>query len=462
MMTYDTYKLSGIDWLGSVPKHWSVKRIKDIIIIIGSGVTPKGGSEVYVSEGIPLLRSQNVYDDGLRIDDVSFIDEATHTKMRSSQLKPNDILINITGASIGRTCIVPYTMPRANINQHIIFIRAKKNLVPYVSNYFKTNSVKEYINLIQAGTSKEALNMGQALNIPIILPPPEEQTTIAQYLDAKTQAIDKKINLLTKKANYYKELRKSIIHSIVSGKLLIVNGKAVPCERVSMIDGKLTIDNSQLIIKKESGIDWIGKIPEHWEVKRVKDIFSSLAGGTPSTKEKDYWIGKIPWIPSGKVQNNVVVPEVVEDFISEKALKESSTKMAKKNSILIALTGATCSNIGCLTFDTTINQSIVALLPKSKLAPKYYFYFLISGSEKIRTYMTGGAQGGINQEDVKFLKVLLPPKEEQIAIANYLDEKTQKIDAIVSNIGKQIDTLKELRKTLINDVVTGKIKVANN
>ena len=73
--------------------------------------------------------------------------------------------------------------------------------------------------------------------------------------------------------------------------------------------------------------------------------------------------------------------------------------------------------------------------------------------------MTGGAQGGINQEDVKFLKVLLPPKEEQTAIANYLDEKTQKIDAIVSNIGKQIDTLKELRKTLINDVVTGKIKV---
>ena len=270
------------------------------------------------------------------------------------------------------------------------------------------------------------------------LPSKTEQTAIAQYLDAKTQAIDKKINLLTQKANCYKELRKSIINNAVC----------------------MGLDKNVKL--KESGIDWIGKIPEHWEVKRIKDIFSSLAGGTPSTKEKDYWIGEIPWIPSGKVQNNIVVPEVVEDFISEKALKESSTKIAKQNAILIALTGATCSNIGYLTFDTTINQSIVALLPKSKLTPKYYFYFLISGSEKIRTYMTGGAQGGINQEDVKFLKALLPPKEEQTAIANFLDEKTQKIDAIVSNIGKQIDTLKELRKTLINDVVTGKIKITPN
>ena len=121
-MRYNKYKSSGIDWIGDVPNLWSIKRIKDIIVRIGSGVTPLGGSEVYISSGVPLLRSQNVYDDGLRIDGVSFIDQATHNKMKNSQLKPNDILINITGASIGRTCIVPESMPTANINQHIIFI----------------------------------------------------------------------------------------------------------------------------------------------------------------------------------------------------------------------------------------------------------------------------------------------------------------------------------------------------
>src|SRR5690606_34723024 len=124
-----------------------------------------------------------VYDDGLRIDNVSYIDETTYNKMKSSQLKPNDILINITGASIGRTCVVPQSVPKANINQHIIFLRLNIKLVPFIAAYFKTNAVKEYINLIQAGTSKEALNMGQILNIPILIPPFTEQNQIAEYIN---------------------------------------------------------------------------------------------------------------------------------------------------------------------------------------------------------------------------------------------------------------------------------------
>ena len=123
---YNKYKDSGIDWLGVIPENWEVKRIKDAITKIGSGVTPKGGSETYVNEGIPLIRSQNVYNDGLRLNNVSFITEEVHNKMKNSQLKPLDILINITGASIGRTCIFPVTIKTANINQHIIYLRIKK------------------------------------------------------------------------------------------------------------------------------------------------------------------------------------------------------------------------------------------------------------------------------------------------------------------------------------------------
>lgn len=361
--------------------------------------------------------------------------------VKRSQCKENDIIIAKIGANFGMSAILPKLDKPSLVSGNTLklTINRKKYFLKFIHYVFLYLKESYQIDILVKGSAQPALSMG-LLNDLIFSVPNDlnEQTTIAQYLDTKTQTIDKKINLLTKKADYYKELRKSIINNAV-------------CKGLDK--------NVKL---KESGIDWIGKIPEHWEVKRIKDIYSSLAGGTPSTKEKEYWIGEIPWIPSGKVQNNIVVPEVVEDFISVKALKESSTKIAKSNSILIALTGATCSNIGYLTFDTTINQSIVALLPKRKLETKYYFYFLISGSEKIRTYMTGGAQGGINQEDVKFLKVLLPSLEEQTTIANYLDEKTQKIDAIVSNIGKQIDTLKELRKTLINDVVTGKIKVITN
>ncbi|MEM1120260.1 MAG: restriction endonuclease subunit S, partial [Bacteroidota bacterium] len=114
---YKTHKDSGVQLFGDVPSHWEVKRIKDFTIRIGSGITPKGGSSVYVDKGVTFLRSQNVYDDGLRIDNVSFISEETHDKMNSSKLKPDDVLMNITGASIARTCLVPKNLKEANINQ---------------------------------------------------------------------------------------------------------------------------------------------------------------------------------------------------------------------------------------------------------------------------------------------------------------------------------------------------------
>ncbi len=428
MMKYETYKPSEIDWIGNVPKHWEVIRIKDAFHQIS-----KTGSDIGIDNYIPLenIESQT----GKLLQRVS-----NENNEVTNLFKSGDILVNKLRPYLAKVYLPEFD---GGVSGEVIVFRVSKVKQKKISSkfYFYRFLSSQFIgkiNSITDGVKMPRTNPTKINCLDIAVPPLSEQTAIAQYLDAKTQAIDKKINLLTKKADYYKELRKSIINDAVC-KGLVKNVKL-----------------------KESGIEWIGKIPEHWEVKRIKDIYSSLAGGTPSTKEKEYWIGEIPWIPSGKVQNNIVVPEVVEDFISVKALKESSTKIAKSNSILIALTGATCSNIGYLTFDTTINQSIVALLPKRKLETKYYFYFLISGSEKIRTYMTGGAQGGINQEDVKFLKVLLPSLEEQTAIANYLDEKTQKIDAIVSNIGKQIGTLKELRKTLINDVVTGKIKVVTN
>lgn len=138
---YSKYKDSGIEWLGEIPEHWEIKRIKDAITKIGSGVTPKGGSETYVDEGIPLIRSQNVYNDGLRLDNVSFITEEVHNKMKNSQLKPFDVLINITGASIGRTCIFPESVKTANINQHIIYLRVKKKKVDYFAYYLKSNTI---------------------------------------------------------------------------------------------------------------------------------------------------------------------------------------------------------------------------------------------------------------------------------------------------------------------------------
>lgn len=438
MKKYNSYQDSGIEWLGDTPTHWSNNRIDWITAFVRGNTGLKKDELLEIGDYVALQ-----YGKTYKVDEVdnsfNFFVNSEYYKRNQTVQRGDTILISTseTIEDLGHSCY--YNREEIGLlGGEQILLKPKTKLINEKYLYYFSKIFCDELRKYATGLKVFRFNTDDLKKVFITIPPLEEQTEIGQYLDAKTQAIDKKINLLSRKSETYKELRKSIINDAV-------------CKGLDK--------NVKL---KESGIEWIAEIPKHWEVKRIKDIYYSLAGGTPSTKEKEYWIGEIPWIPSGKVQNNIVVPEVVEDFISEKALKESSTKIAKSNSILIALTGATCSNIGYLTFDTTINQSIVALLPKRKLDTKYYFYLLISGSEKIRTYMTGGAQGGINQEDVKFLKVLLPSLEEQTAIANYLDEKTQKIDAIVSNIGKQIDTLKELRKTLINDVVTGKIKVVNN
>ncbi len=446
MIKYEKYKPSEIDWIGNVPNHWAIQRIKDVIVRIGSGVTPKGGSEVYVSEGIPLLRSQNVYDDGLRIDDVSFIDETTHSKMRSSQLKPNDILINITGASIGRTCVVPYSMPRANINQHIIFLRVKHKLVPYVSNYFKTNSVKEYINLIQAGTSKEALNMGQALNIPIILPPSEEQTTIAQYLDTKTQAIDKKINLLTKKAETYKELRKSIINDAV-------------CKG---LDKNVKLKESEFIFPVNT--DW-----KRYRLKNLGFLYSGLSGKAGDDFNQDDNPNNKGFIPFTNIANNTYLKA---NHLGTVALGENEKQnKVRKGDLFFLMSSEGYEDVGKTAAlaedikDTYLNSFCKGYRITKKFCEPYFLNYLLLSDNYRKSLITEGkgfTRINLKMEKVTDFFVYLPPtKEEQATIVNYLDEKTQKIDTIVINICKQIDTLKELRKTLINDVVTGKIKVTD-
>jgi type I restriction enzyme S subunit len=203
-----------------------------------------------------------------------------------------------------------------------------------------------------------------------------------------------------------------------------------------------------------SGIDFLGDIPNHWKRKRIKDVSDTIAGGTPDTGKEAYWEGDIPWLPSGKVQNCIINKEDADTFITELGLKNSATKMLPYPSVLVALTGATCSNIGYLTFDACANQSVVGMPGSKQLNPSYLFYTLQSQKEQILLHQTGGAQGGISERNVKFLFIPLPTPDEQLAIANYLDNQTQKIDRLIANKKAQAEKLKELRQIEINNAVT--------
>jgi type I restriction enzyme S subunit len=205
---------------------------------------------------------------------------------------------------------------------------------------------------------------------------------------------------------------------------------------------------------KETDVIWFKELPAHWKRKRVKDVTQTLAGGTPDTSKEEYWEGNIPWLPSGKVQNSIINEEDADTFITEDGLKNSATKMLPSPATLIALTGATCSNIGYLTFDACANQSVVGMPGGSKMLPKFLFYTLQSQKEQILLHQTGGAQGGISESDVKFLFIPVPSESEQLTIANYLDDQTQKIDRLIANKKAQAEKLKELRQIEINNAVT--------
>jgi len=205
---------------------------------------------------------------------------------------------------------------------------------------------------------------------------------------------------------------------------------------------------------KLSGIDFLGDIPNHWKRKRIKDVSDTIAGGTPDTGKEAYWEGDIPWLPSGKVQNCIINKEDADTFITELGLRNSATKMLPYPSVLVALTGATCSNIGYLTFDACANQSVVGMPGSKQLHPSYLYHTLQSQKEQILLHQTGGAQGGISERNVKFLFIPLPPPAEQLTIANYLDDQTQKIDRLITNKKAQAEKLKELRQIEINNAVT--------
>lgn len=440
MRKYENLTQSEFHWIKEYPSSWKLGRIKNNTYVKARiGWQGLRSDEFILNSDWYCVTGTDFKDGSIDWENCYCVEEDRYNQDKKIQLKIDDLLITKDG-TIGKIALIKDLPKKSTLNSGVFVTRPlmKSYNVDYFYWVLSSNVFRDFIDYHKNGSTILHLYQNVFERFVFLIPSFQEQQAIANYLDAKTQAIDKKVSLLEQKIETYKQLKRTLINQTITKGL----DKNVPL--------------------KDSGISWIGQIPQHWEVKRLKDIFNTFSGGTPSTKVKEYWNGNLPWIPSGKVQNNIIDRKVVEDFISQDALKESSTKMAKSGSLLIALTGATCSNIGLLTFDTTINQSIVALNQKKDIEKKFFFYFLISASLKIRSSMTGGAQAGINQEDVKFLDLLLPPKSEQEEIAKYLDHKTATIDAIVSNIGKQIDTLKQLRKTLINDVVTGKIKVCDD
>lgn len=435
---YDKYQTTEFEWLGVIPENWQVVRIKDYTYLKARIGWQGLRSDEFIENTNWYCVTGTDFSNGT-IDwaNCYCVEQDRFDQDTKIQLKLNDLLITKDG-TIGKIALINELPKQATLNSGVFVTRPEKNKY---SNEFmfwllSSNVFTKFIDYNKNGSTILHLYQNVFERFFYCLPNDLEQSAIAKYLNAKTQAIDKKINLLTKKANNYKELRKSIIDSSVSRGL---NTKAK-------------------FVNKE-----VGLTPFHWRVGRLKDISKSMSSGaTPLTNISAYYEnGVMNWVNTGDLNDGII--NECQYKISEVAIKDyPNLKVNKVGTLLIAMYGATICKIGLLNIEATTNQACCCINFKKDSYSKFVFYWFLANKNKILSLSIGGTQPNISQGIIAKLLIAIPPLDEQKAIANYLDKNTNKIDAIVTNINKQIETLKEFRKILISDVVTGKIKVTNN
>ena len=210
----------GVPGVGTIPADWKVVRLGDGVVHVGSGVTPRGGKSVYTPSGITFLRSQNVHFDGLRLEDVVRIPPETDKAMARSRVQPNDVLLNITGASIGRCTVVPSDFGPANVNQHVCIIRTSDQFNPrYVWKWLSTPRSQKEIDDIQTGQSRQGLNYQQVRQLSIALPPRSEQDAFVEILSG----LDATIAEAKREQDGLRSLKESTADALLTGEARINN-----------------------------------------------------------------------------------------------------------------------------------------------------------------------------------------------------------------------------------------------
>ncbi|QOC24085.1 restriction endonuclease subunit S [Wenzhouxiangella sp. AB-CW3] len=269
-----------------------------------------------------------------------------------------------------------------------------------------------------------------------LLPPLHQQQKIAAFLDRKTAEID---TLIGKKRRLLDRLAE---------------------KRTALITRAVTKGLNPDAPMKDSGIEWLGEIPAHWEIASISWLSRVFNGATPSRSRNDYWDGSCPWLSSGKVNDwKITAPSA---FISQQAVAETGLVLAPSGSVVIGMVGQgrTRGLAARLEIDAYINQNMAAIVAASPLNTAYLHYALVQSYQPIREHGRGGQRDALNCEIVGSIRIPLPPLPEQQKIAAQLDQQAELERSQRRLVSEQIDYLEEYRSALITNAVTGQIKVA--
>jgi len=326
---------------------WPPVRLGELCLKIGSGATPRGGSNVYVDDGARFIRSQNIYDLRFEFAGLAHLDDSAAAQLQGAAVQRGDALINITGDSVARACVAPDDGREARVSQHVAILRPDRAriLTQFLVYWLVSPVVKAHLLLLaSAGATRKALTKAMLETHQVPLPSVDEQRGIVSVLGA----LDDKIDSNRRLAGLLEETVATMF-------------------RARFVDfvGVEEFEESE-----------IGPVPRGWRVGTIADMCVAVRnGGTPRRMEASYWnSGTIPWFKTGELTDGFL-PSQSKILITERGLAESNCRVLARGTILVAIYASpTVGRLGILDAPAACNQACTALAPKEEVG--YPFLFL--------------------------------------------------------------------------------------
>lgn len=426
-------KDSGIEWIGAIPQNWELRRIKTNFDII-AGATPKSSEASFWDGDIPWITPADYTTEGVYV-------SAGHKSITqdglnscATSLIPEGSIIFSKRAPVG---LVAINSNPLCTNQGCLSCILKDS-VDAKYYYYVMSIYGEQFDLFASGTTFKEISADAFANFKLPYPDYETQKRITSFLDAKCTEIDALIAAKEKTNALLKERRQSIIYEAVTKGL----DPTAPM--------------------KDSGVEWIGEIPEGWEIAALKRLGTPATGSTPSKDNADYWDGDIPWVSSKDMKSDYLIDS--EDHITQAAVDGCGLTMFAPGTLIFCVRSGILRHtfpVAVAALPVTINQDLRALSLTGDVNPAFLLYYMRGMNDIIVTLYQkiGATVESIEMDWFLYFPVVLPSHEEQDRIVEALDSRCSSLDQIVNQNEVTVRQLKEYRQSLIYETVTGKIEI---
>ncbi len=423
-------KDSGVEWIGEIPDKWQTRKLFYLLSLIGSGTTPKG-DEYYTGIGIPWLNTGDLNDGYIYSTDKYVSENALNDYSALQVYKPGSIVIAMYGATIGKLGLTEIEL---TTNQACCVMNTTKEMDRKILFYILMTA-KDYFIFLSYGAGQPNISQKTIKHLKIPFANICEQKKIANYLDTKCSKIDEII-----------EKQQAIIEKLKEYKL-------------SVIIETVTKGLNPNVEMKDSGVEWIGQMPTSWDCTTVGMIATVVRGASPRPAgDPLYFNGNdVPWITVAEVtKGDGKYVDGTETFLTFEGAKQS--RIVEEGTLLLSNSGATLGVPKITRIRGCINDGSVAFYNLS-INQEFLLYLFKGRTFELRKQMQGYGQPNLNTTIVKGIEVPLPTELEQKTIVDFLDQKCTAIEKTIEDREKAIEKLREYKKSLIYEVVTGKKEV---